>query len=60
VDDAQGWDDFNKALKMKNFMKQNFNKIFKDKIINISFYINNPSVSEEKQNSVDKIIINTV
>jgi hypothetical protein len=31
-------------------MKRNFNNIFKDKIINKLFYINNPSVSEEKQN----------
>jgi hypothetical protein len=42
-------------------MKRNFNNMFKDKIIN-KFYINNPSVCQRKtkQNSVAKIIINTV
>jgi hypothetical protein len=60
VDNVQGRDDFKKALKMKNFMIRNFNNIFMDKIINKLFYINNPSVSEKKQNSVAKIIINTV
>jgi uncharacterized protein YqgQ len=53
---------FKKALKTKNFMKRNFNKIFKDKIINKLFYKNNPSVCQRKtkQNSVAKIITNTL
>jgi hypothetical protein len=43
-------------------MKRNFNNIFKDKIINKLFYVNNSSVChrKNKQNSVAKIIINTV
>jgi hypothetical protein len=34
----------------RHFLKPNFNNIFKDKIINKLFYINNPSVSLKKQN----------